>query len=96
MSVNRQLGPESRLSISPSVYARVFGSEIVLLDFGRGEYFGLDEVGAEIWRGIEAGDSLGEIATRLVERFEVAYEQALSDTVVVVDDMLQCDLVRPS
>ena len=66
----------------------------MLLDFGRGEYFGLDEVGAEIWRGIEKGYSLGEIADIVVERFDVTHEQALADIIAVVDEMVENALVR--
>jgi len=77
-------GPETRVKISPSIYARAFGSELVLLDFGRGEYFGLDEIGAEIWGGLEAGKPLGEIADGLVQRYEVEREAALSDVVALV------------
>ncbi|AKV00804.1 hypothetical protein AKJ09_07467 [Labilithrix luteola] len=70
---------ERRFRISPSVYARGFGAELVLLDFGRGEYFGLDEVGAEVWRGLEAGDSLSRIVETIVSRYEVSADVALSD-----------------
>lgn len=69
----------TRVHISPNVYAREFGSELILLDFSRGEYFGLDDVGAEIWRHFERGDSLGATADALTEIFDVAEEQAFCD-----------------
>jgi hypothetical protein len=78
---------ETRVRISPSVYARAFGSELVLLHFGRGEYFGLDEVGAVIWRRLEQGDTLGMVADALVERFAVAREDAIRDIIAVVAEM---------
>lgn len=81
------LAPETRVRISSSVYARPFGSEIVLLDFGRGEYFGLDEIGAEIWRGLEKGDALGAIADALVQRYDVSHEDVLRDIVDLVEQL---------
>lgn len=81
------LAPETRVRISSSVYARPFGAEIVLLDFGRGEYFGLDEIGAEIWRGLEKGDALGAIADALVERYEVSREDVFRDIVSLVEQL---------
>jgi hypothetical protein len=87
------ISPETRVRISPSVYARAFGDEIVLLDFGRGEYFGLDEVGAEIWRRIESGDAVSQIADRIVERYEVRREDALHDIVELVATMNERALV---
>ena len=69
------------------MYARAFGSELVLLDFGCGEYYGLDEVGTEIWRALEAGQALGEVADVIVGRYEVPREEALSDILALVSQL---------
>lgn len=84
---------ESLVRIPSSVYARSFGDELVLLDFGRGEYFGLDEVGAVVWRLCEAGEPLHVIAAALVERYAVSYEAALDDIVELVTHMRDSHLV---
>ena len=78
------LDERSRVTISPSVYARAFGEEVVLLEFGKGEYFGLDPVGAAVWRRLEAGDDLGTAADHIVEQYEVGREDALRDIVELV------------
>ncbi len=93
---NDPLGAERRLRVSPSVYARAFGNELVLLDFGRGEYFGLDEVGAEIWRAIAAGETLGAIADRLADRYEVTRSRALDDIEQLAAHMLVQGLLLTS
>ncbi len=85
--------PESHVKISKSVYARAFGAEIVLLDFNRGEYFGLDEVGAEVWRRLEAGDSLNRVAEVIVELYEVQKETALADVLNLVATLSEHSLV---
>lgn len=74
----------SRVTVSPNVYARAFGEEVVLLDFGKGEYFGLDAVGADIWRRLEAGDDLGTIANHICADYEVSRDAALRDIVDLV------------
>lgn len=74
-----ELPPEARLRIAANVYARSFGDDVVLLDFKRGEYFGLDDIGAEIWKGIEAGHTVRAIAQTLVDRYEVSEIEALRD-----------------
>lgn len=84
---------QSRVTISPSVYARAFGKELVLLEFGRGEYFGLDEIGAAVWRRLEAGHDLGVTAAAIAEEYEVATEQALRDIVDLVTHMQERALV---
>jgi hypothetical protein len=87
MTTTATIDSKSRVKVASSIYARPFGSELVLLDFGRGEYFGLDDVGADIWRRCEAGDSLAAIASTIVERYEVPYEAALRDIVALVTHM---------
>lgn len=81
------LDASTRVRISPSVYARAFGKEVVLLHFGRGEYFGLDEVGAAIWRRLEQGDTLGAAAEAIVSTFAVSREDALRDIIALVSDL---------
>lgn len=88
-----QLDARTRVTVSPSIYTRAFGSELVLLDFARGEYFGLDETGAEIWRGLSKGDDLGTIADRIASLFEVSREDALRDIVELVTEMRAHSLI---
>ena len=90
------LDERSRLTISPSVYARAFGEEMVLLEFGKGEYFGLDAVGADIWRRLEAGDDLGMAADHIVAQYEVGREEALRDIVALVGQLQEHGLVAAS
>jgi hypothetical protein len=89
-----QVSPDARVRIPPNVYARAFGEEVVLLDFKRGEYFGLDAIGAEVWRGIEANETLASIAKRIVQRYEVSEEQALRDVTALVSQMTTERLVE--
>ena len=88
-----RVGEETTVRVSPSVYARAFGTELVLLDFGRGEYFGLDDVGAQIWRSLEAGSSLATIVDDVVATREVGREDALRDIVDLVTHMRDQGLV---
>jgi hypothetical protein len=82
--MTESLDERSRVTISPSVYARAFGDEVVLLEFGKGEYFGLDAVGAAVWRRLEAGDDLGAAAEHIVAQYEVGRDEALRDIVNLV------------
>src|SRR5262245_26156573 len=75
------ISPATRVRISPRVYARAFGEELVLLDFAAGEYFGLDAVGADVWRGLEAGQAIAEVARAIAARYDVASDQAERDIV---------------
>lgn len=81
------MNPETRVRIASSVHARPFGEELVLLEFGQGQYFGLDPVGAEVWRGLERGETLGQIADTIVARWSVSYEDAVRDIEALIGHM---------
>lgn len=87
------LDEHSRVTVSPSVYARAFGEEVVLLEFGNGEYYGLDTVGADIWRRLEAGDDLGAAADYIAAHYEVGRAEALHDIVDLVAQLRSHDLL---
>lgn len=93
MTMN-ELPADAHVRIAASVYARSFGDDVVLLDFKRGEYFGLDDVGAEIWKGIEAGCTVRAIARTLVDRYEVTEDEALRDVLTLVSQMEREQLVE--
>ncbi len=87
------LAPETRIQIAPSVYSRTFGTEMVLLDFGRGEYFALDEIGSEIFRRLEAGEAIGDVAAAITETYAVSRDEALSDIESLVQELRDQGLV---
>jgi len=88
-----ELGEHSRLRPAGGVYARPFGEELVLLEFGRGEYFALDEIGAHVWRSLEAGRDLAAIADEIAVDYDVGAAQALADILALVRDMQSRALV---
>lgn len=84
-----------RVRIAPSVYARAFGEELVLLDFGKGEYFGLDAVGVVVWRALERGETVGEAASAVCREFDVSESVAREDVLALVSHMLDASLLAP-
>jgi Coenzyme PQQ synthesis protein D (PqqD) len=92
--MSQAIAAGAHVRISPSVYARPFGEELVLLHFGKGEYFGLDEMGASIWRALEANEDLNGIADRLVEQYEVERDVALADVMTLVTALRDASLLE--
>lgn len=86
--------PKSRVVLSPSVYIREFGDELVLLDFGKGEYYALDAIGSVILRRLEAGASVGEVTDTLVGDYDVARDDALVDVAALLDQLKEHALIE--
>ncbi|MDB4938586.1 MAG: hypothetical protein JWP87_5558 [Labilithrix sp.] len=91
--MTQSLDERTHVTISPSVYARTFGDEVVLLEFGKGEYFGLDAVGADVWRRLEAGDDLGAAADHVVAYYDVGRAEALRDILELVAELRNHELL---
>lgn len=87
-------GPETRLRPRPDVLFRDLGGEAVLLDPAAGTYFGLDEVGMEIWSLAITGIPLGEVHAALARTYDAPADQIWEDLLSLVEDLLKSRLVE--
>jgi hypothetical protein len=90
------VGRDGRVKPAKGVHVREFDGEMVLLDLERGEYYGLDEVGVRVWKGLVGGETPGEIATRLAPEHDVELDRMVQDFVTLVDDLVKRGLVEPA
>ncbi len=75
---------------------------MVLLDFDRGQYFGLNAVGATIWRVLSEGSAealapdqvVQHIAAVVVSEYEVDLNVAVQDTKALMEKLLAEGLVQ--
>ena len=84
---------DTRLSVPPQVMSRLVGDETVLLDLESGMYFGLEGVGQRIWESIGEGLTLAETAAVIVSEYDVEENQARSDVVEFVSDLVERGLL---
>src|SRR5262249_7273133 len=77
----------SVVTIDPDVTFRELGGEIVILNLETGVYFGLDQVGARIWRLIEDHGSLGTVLAVLRSEYDAAPAVLEHDLLELVDDL---------
>lgn len=78
----------ARVKVGKNVHARRFDGELVILDMERGEYFGLDELGAQAWESMTAGRTVEEIAGALVAHYEVDRLTLERDLQTLADELL--------
>lgn len=76
------------------VLFRDLGGEAVLLDPEAGTYFGLNEVGTEIWSLLAEGTPLGEAHARLVRTYDAPPDEVWEDLVALVRDLVGSRLVE--
>ena len=85
---------ESRVLVADDVAWREVVGEAVILDLGGGRYFGLNDVGTRVWRGLLDGLELGQIVERLTEEFDVSAARAERDALTLVQRLADVGLVR--
>jgi Coenzyme PQQ synthesis protein D (PqqD) len=82
------------LLINDSVVFAEVDNEAVLLNVETGVYFGLDEIGTEIWNLLSAGASEGEVVDKLLREYEVGLEQLSTDVGDFIAKLESHGLVR--
>jgi hypothetical protein len=67
------------------VIAKMVGSEMVLLDYDRGIYYGLNPVGARVWQLLPADEA--QIVETLAGEYDVARETLEEDVATLLRDL---------
>ena len=84
----------TRVVVASDVLASDFGAEYVLLNPNSGTYYGLDRVGAEIWRLIQTSATVQTICAEIVAAFDVDEETCRRDVMRLVGELLEHGLVE--
>lgn len=83
----------ARTSISDDVSAIMDVDGAILLDTKAGKYYSLNRVAADIWRGIEGGESLDEVARDLASRYGQPPDEVMSDVQTLVASLQRLGIV---
>jgi hypothetical protein len=75
-----------------NVVFKQIGEELVLLDYTRGMYYGLDAIGARIWE-LLANHSIDEVVTRLLDEYDVSRDRLENDVARLIDELREKGLV---
>jgi hypothetical protein len=86
--------PLQRFEIGDDVIFQPLQDEVVLLNMKDQKYFGLDDVGTEMWKLlIESGD-LDIVASRICAEYEVEKLTARHDVEVLVANLVESGLLK--
>jgi Coenzyme PQQ synthesis protein D (PqqD) len=82
------------ISRSPSVLTAEVDGEIVMMSIERGRYFGLDDIGSDIWKRLDAPCSFAGLIDRLVVDYDADRATIAADVRVLLGHMAEQDVVR--
>ena len=79
--------------MADDVLFQELGGEAVLVNTGNGRYFGLNELGARIWQGLSAGDSMTKMLTAVLAEYDVVEDRLVADVSNFLDALQEAGLV---
>ena len=68
--------------------------EVVLLNMNDNNYYGLNGIGAFIWRSIEKSGSVSTIVEDVLDSYEVSREDCEEDVLVFLRELSDAGLIR--
>lgn len=88
------MNAEPTLQAKPSVVAAPIGDEeLALLDVDRGCYYGLNHVGFQVWKRLEAGATLPTIVQAITDMFDVPDERCAQDVAALIEQLEGAGLI---
>jgi hypothetical protein len=85
---------DARFEIMKDIHERAFDGDLVLLDLARGDYFGVNEVGARLWAGLVAGKTAREVAVEIQPDYDVSPDTLLADLEMLTTQLVARGLIR--
>lgn len=90
----REIADVTLISRSPAVLAAEVDGEIVMMSIEQGRYFGLDRIGADIWKRIEPPCSFGALIDALLAEYDADRATIAADVRLLLGRMAAQDVVR--
>jgi len=80
--------------VPADVLVRQIAGESVLLNLQTETYFGLDEVGTDMWNALTTTETIEAAFTRLLETYDVDEAVLRADLSALIEELVDCGLVE--
>ena len=87
---------DSTIVAVPTQVSSNLGEETVILEIGTGVYFGLDAVGASIWRLLQEPRVVGRVLDALLDEYDVDVARCQTDLLRVLAELRAQGLITVS
>ena len=86
--------PSSTVVAAPDHVSSGLAGEEIILDLEGDTYYGLNEVGAEVWRLVSSPRSVAGVCTELERAYDVERDVLERDVVALLTEMKEHGLIR--
>ena len=91
---NSDIDASTTVKASAEQVSSNVADEEVILNLKNGSYYGLDPIGAEIWKIIQEPTSVDEVVAELTQRYDVEKERCTQDVLDLLRDMNEHELLE--
>lgn len=84
----------AKVVVSPDTLVNVVGQESVLLNLKNEQYFGLDQMGTQMWQALATSDSIQAVYEKLLGEYDVSAEVLHRDLNNLLEKLLAHGLVE--
>jgi predicted aldo/keto reductase-like oxidoreductase len=84
---------ESVIHRSSEVMASHIDEDLVMMNIDRGQYYALDEIGADIWARLEQPTQVQDLCQQLQRQYSVNPVTCEADVLALLNDMYENDLL---
>jgi Coenzyme PQQ synthesis protein D (PqqD) len=93
ISTQQTISSENTVAWSGKQLAAEIHNEVVLMDVERGCYYGLDDIGSEIWRAVENPVAVHSLCQSLAEKYKADPAIIASDVLTLLNNMHARELI---
>jgi hypothetical protein len=84
------------VAIADSVLYQELEDEAVLLNMANQQYYGLNDVGAQMWKSLAEAGNIADAEERLLNMYEIERPALRFDLEALVRDLLKAGLLTPA
>jgi len=78
---------------NPAIISKTIDDEQILLNVETGDYFGLNEIGSDLWELIDGSNDLNGIIHRLLEIYEVEESVLAPDVTEFLNTLIDKNII---
>jgi hypothetical protein len=93
MTADENILLEATVVVSKEQASADLGDEAAILNLKDGVYYGLDPVGARIWKLIQTPRTVREVRDMILEEYDVEADRCEKDLIALLQDLAKNDLI---
>ncbi len=91
-----EINSESVISKNPQIISSKMDDEVVMMSVEKGNYYGLNRVGSEIWEKLTEPVTVAGLCDKLMQEFNVEKEQCEREVITYLDKLVSEGLILVS